>query len=160
MDALTLMLLAITGAASLSVVVLVVLQATRWSRRTRAVKRLIAEREHESDQAVIARLDERMVDAAGRLAALSLVTSIRQGWALLFAAVLFLVSGGAATVMAISSADPATGTPALAFGALCLVLVAGSLVAQDRLLEARRSEYLHRVRARNESAEDIARDYY
>ncbi len=62
--------------------------------------------------------------------------------------------------MAISSADPATGTPALAFGALCLVLVAGSLVAQDRLLEARRSEYLHRVRARNESAEDIARDYY
>jgi hypothetical protein len=122
----------VIGSAAATIAVLAVVQATRWSRRTRTVKRPIAQRERET----VSELDTRMVAAASRLASMSLVTKTRQEWALIFAAILFFVSGVVATMQRMGSADPAQGTPALAFTAFCLVLGVGALVVDDRLPRA------------------------
>jgi len=160
MDPLTLFLAALIVSAAATIVVLAAVQTTKWSRCAWNVKRLIAEREGVTDHAVIAELDERMVAAASRLASLSVVTKTRQGWALIFTAILFFVSGAVAAMQSVGSADPAQGTPAFAFTAVCLVLGAGALVLDDRLLEARRVKFRQRERADDESAEHIARDYF
>jgi hypothetical protein len=159
MDPLTLLLLALNGSAFFTVLVLAVVHVTRRSRYLRAVERLIAEHEGESDQGAAQEVIGRIAVATARYASLSLVTRTRYGWALFYTAALFFTSGAVAGLRATVSADPSQGAPALVFATVCLLLGAVSLLVNDRLLEARRSEYVRRSLAGDEPHERVARDY-